>query len=255
MPLGVCAEPRTLEDVSRFARTTGWGGFRTCCSLAPSSRLRTPRRLLRAFGRIPRQDVDLVLVGPAGWNESLDTDLSPLEGRVHVPASWNEPELEALSSPLADVFCLPSSRKASTARPRSHESRSRRSSRRRGPRPPRSPATPLCWSIRWTRTRLLAPSKSCSRIVRSPSACRSRVVPTRNEPWEKTHSRPPRWLCTPKLRAPRGGKRLHVGVTCSGSFPAWSRRSEEYTTRLIAALLDHPPDNLDLTPVCAASFR
>ena len=42
------------------------------------------RRLLRAFAKIPRRDVDLVLVGPAGWNESLDAELAALGDRAHV---------------------------------------------------------------------------------------------------------------------------------------------------------------------------
>ena len=48
-----------------------------------------------------------MLVGPAGWNESLDADLAPLEGRVHVLGFVERDELEALLAG-ADVFCLPS---------------------------------------------------------------------------------------------------------------------------------------------------
>jgi glycosyltransferase involved in cell wall biosynthesis len=65
------------------------------------------RRLLTAFARVPRRDVDLVLVGPSGWNESLETELAPLEDRVHVLGFVARPELEALLAG-ADVFCLPS---------------------------------------------------------------------------------------------------------------------------------------------------
>ena len=42
-------------------------------------------------------------------------------------------------------------------------------------------------------------------------------------------------------------KRLHVGVNLLWLVPGMVGGSEEYTTRLIAALLDYPPDNLDLT--------
>jgi glycosyltransferase involved in cell wall biosynthesis len=65
------------------------------------------RRLVKAFARLPRHDVDLVLVGPAGWNESLEADLATLEERVHVLGFVERPELEALLAG-ADVFCLPS---------------------------------------------------------------------------------------------------------------------------------------------------
>lgn len=106
VPLGVRAEPRTLEDISRVR--TKYGLARPYVlftgTVEPRKNL---RRLLRAFAQIPRHDVDLVLVGPAGWNESLDTDLSPLEGRVHVLGFVERAELEALFA-AADVFCLPS---------------------------------------------------------------------------------------------------------------------------------------------------
>jgi glycosyltransferase involved in cell wall biosynthesis len=106
VPLGVRAVPRTLEEVAR-ARTK-FGLARPYVmfngTVEPRKNL---RRLLRAFARIRRQDVDLVLVGPAGWNESLAGDLVPLEGRVHVLGFVERDDLEALLAG-ADVFCLPS---------------------------------------------------------------------------------------------------------------------------------------------------
>lgn len=106
VPLGVRAVPRDLEDVSR-ARTK-FGLPRPYVmfngTVEPRKNL---RRLLRAFGRLPRQDVDLVLVGPAGWNESLEADLAPLDGRVHVLGFVDRNDLEALLAG-AEVFCLPS---------------------------------------------------------------------------------------------------------------------------------------------------
>jgi glycosyltransferase involved in cell wall biosynthesis len=42
-------------------------------------------------------------------------------------------------------------------------------------------------------------------------------------------------------------KRLHVGVNLLWLVPGVVGGSEEYTTRLIAALLDYPPEDLDLT--------
>ncbi len=42
-------------------------------------------------------------------------------------------------------------------------------------------------------------------------------------------------------------KRLHVGVNMLWLVPGVVGGSEEYTTRLIAAMLEHPPDDVDLT--------
>jgi glycosyltransferase involved in cell wall biosynthesis len=39
-------------------------------------------RVLEAFRRIDRPELDLVLAGPAGWKEDLTPGLAPLEGRV-----------------------------------------------------------------------------------------------------------------------------------------------------------------------------
>jgi glycosyltransferase involved in cell wall biosynthesis len=65
------------------------------------------RRLLKAFALVPRDDVDLVLVGPEGWNESIQADLAPLEGRVHVLGFVGRDDLESLLAGAA-VFCYPS---------------------------------------------------------------------------------------------------------------------------------------------------
>ncbi|MEY2420457.1 MAG: hypothetical protein QOI95_524 [Acidimicrobiaceae bacterium] len=106
VPLGVDAVPRTFDDVARararFGLTRPYVLFTG--TVEPRKNL---HRLLKAFARIPRQDVELVLVGPAGWNESLEADLAPLEGRVHVLGFVDRDDLEALFAG-ADVFCLPS---------------------------------------------------------------------------------------------------------------------------------------------------
>jgi glycosyltransferase involved in cell wall biosynthesis len=106
VPLGVRAVPRTLEDVAharaKFGLARPYVMFNG--TVEPRKNL---HRLLKAFARIPRQDVDLVLVGPAGWNESLDADLAPLEDRVHLLGFVERDDLEALLAG-ADVFCLPS---------------------------------------------------------------------------------------------------------------------------------------------------
>jgi glycosyltransferase involved in cell wall biosynthesis len=106
VPLGVRAAPRTLEEVARAQAKFGLARPYVMFSGTVEPR-KNLHRLLKAFARIPRDDVDLVLVGPSGWNESLEADLAPLEGRVHVLGFVERDELEALLAG-ADVFCLPS---------------------------------------------------------------------------------------------------------------------------------------------------
>ena len=106
VPLGVRSVPRDREAIDKaratFGLTRPYVMFNG--TVEPRKNL---RRLLTAFARVPRRDVDLVLVGPSGWNESLETELAPLEDRVHVLGFVARPELEALLAG-ADVFCLPS---------------------------------------------------------------------------------------------------------------------------------------------------
>jgi glycosyltransferase involved in cell wall biosynthesis len=106
VPLGVRAVPRTLEEVSRARAKFGLAQPYVMFNGTVEPR-KNLHRLLKAFARIPRHDVDLVLVGPAGWNESLDADLAPLDGRVHVLGFVERRDLEALLAG-AEVFCLPS---------------------------------------------------------------------------------------------------------------------------------------------------
>jgi glycosyltransferase involved in cell wall biosynthesis len=106
VPLGVRAVPRTLEEVSRARSKFGLARPYVMFNGTVEPR-KNLHRLLKAFARISRQDVDLVLVGPAGWNESLGADLAPLGGRVHVVGFVERDELEALLAG-AEVFCLPS---------------------------------------------------------------------------------------------------------------------------------------------------
>jgi glycosyltransferase involved in cell wall biosynthesis len=60
-----------------------------CGTIEPRKNL---QRVVEAFGSIDRVDVDLVLAGPAGWNEDLQSALGRLDGRAHalgwVP--WSE---------------------------------------------------------------------------------------------------------------------------------------------------------------------
>jgi glycosyltransferase involved in cell wall biosynthesis len=106
VPLGVRSRQRTLEEVasarSKYGLARPYVLFTG--TVEPRKNL---QRLLRAFARVPRHDVDLVLLGPRGWNESIDAELAPLEGRVHVLGFVERSELEALLAG-AEVFCLPS---------------------------------------------------------------------------------------------------------------------------------------------------
>ena len=106
VPLGVRSVPRTLEEVARARTKFGLARPYVLFTGTVEPRKNLPR-LLKAFAEVPRRDVDLVLVGPAGWNESLDAELAPLEGRVHVLGFIERDELEALLAG-ADVFCYPS---------------------------------------------------------------------------------------------------------------------------------------------------
>ena len=106
VPLGVRAVQRTLDEVAHAQAKFGLARPYVMFTGTVEPR-KNVRRLLKAFARIARQDVDLVLAGPAGWNESLEVDLAPLEGRVHVLGFVERDELEALLAG-ADVFCLPS---------------------------------------------------------------------------------------------------------------------------------------------------
>ncbi len=64
-----------------------------CGTIEPRKNL---GRVLEAFGSIEREDVDLVLAGPIGWNEDLQAALGRLDGRAHA-RGWVPPdELDAL---------------------------------------------------------------------------------------------------------------------------------------------------------------
>ncbi len=65
--------------------------------------------LLEAFRRLDRRGLELVLVGPKGWNEDLDRHLGVVEGRVRQLGFVPEADKRALFAG-AEVFCLPSLR-------------------------------------------------------------------------------------------------------------------------------------------------
>ncbi len=63
--------------------------------------------LVSAFRRLDRDDVLLVLAGPAGWNENAARLLAGIEDRVRVPGFVPGDDLAALYAGAA-VFCYPS---------------------------------------------------------------------------------------------------------------------------------------------------
>jgi glycosyltransferase involved in cell wall biosynthesis len=107
-PWGVA--PRHVDDAARAAvrrrhrlerRFVLWVG-----TVEPRKNL---PMLLEAFGRVEHDDVDLVLVGPEGWNEQLAPHLDALGGRVRRLGFVPDDELVALYAEAA-VFALPSVR-------------------------------------------------------------------------------------------------------------------------------------------------
>ena len=105
VPLGVDAEraaPHQVEDARRRHGLSRpyvlWAG-----TIEPRKNL---GGLLAAYRRL-EADVDLVLVGPKGWNEDLDARLGDDRERVHVLGFVPSGDLPGLYAG-ASVFCFPS---------------------------------------------------------------------------------------------------------------------------------------------------
>ncbi len=64
-----------------------------CGTIEPRKNL---PRLLAAFAELEHRDIDLVLAGPTGWNEELDTAIAALGRRVHRLGYVPRGELDAL---------------------------------------------------------------------------------------------------------------------------------------------------------------
>jgi glycosyltransferase involved in cell wall biosynthesis len=106
VPLGVRAEMASADDIAKTKAAHGLTRPYVMFSGTIEPRKNLPR-LLSAFRALDRHDIDLVLVGPAGWNESIDRELAALGDRVHVLGFLPRGELEALLAG-ATVFCYPS---------------------------------------------------------------------------------------------------------------------------------------------------
>lgn len=105
IPLGVDARRADTDDVARVrkhyeieAPYVMWTG-----TIEPRKNL---RGLLEAWKDLG-DEVDLVLVGPRGWNEDLDALIGDTGNRVHVLGFVPADDLDALLAG-ADVFCFPS---------------------------------------------------------------------------------------------------------------------------------------------------
>ena len=105
VPLGVSAAPAGADEVARVRSHYGLG---------PAYMMWTgtiePRKnlggLIEAFRRLDR-DLELVLVGPRGWNEDLERLTSGVENKVKVLGFVPATDLEPLYAG-ATVFCYPS---------------------------------------------------------------------------------------------------------------------------------------------------
>jgi glycosyltransferase involved in cell wall biosynthesis len=108
VPWGVRVEPASADDVRAARRAHGLDRpyVLFCGTVEPRKNLPA---LLDAFGRIERRDVDLVLAGPAGWNEDLEPARRALGGRIHLLGFLPRQRLDALLAG-ASAVCYPSRR-------------------------------------------------------------------------------------------------------------------------------------------------
>ncbi|CAN5144971.1 glycosyltransferase family 1 protein [soil metagenome] len=107
VPLGVDAIPAAPADVERVRRQHGLGRYVLWVgTIEPRKNL---PRLLEAFRRLDRSDVELALVGPTGWHESLTPHLDGLADRVRLLGFVPGGDLAPLYAG-AELFCFPSLR-------------------------------------------------------------------------------------------------------------------------------------------------
>ena len=106
VPLGVDLRRASEEEVIRVKAKHGldkpyvlWVG-----TIEPRKNLPA---LADAFASLKRDDLDLVLVGPTGWNEDVGAATAPAADRVRLLGSVERKELSALYAG-ATVFCFPS---------------------------------------------------------------------------------------------------------------------------------------------------
>jgi glycosyltransferase involved in cell wall biosynthesis len=106
VPWGIDPRPATDAEVATVrGRYRLWGRYVLFAgTIEPRKNL---PRLLDAFARLDRPDVQLVLAGPQGWNEDLTARMAPIRERL-APVGFVTPDdLRALYAG-ADVVCYPS---------------------------------------------------------------------------------------------------------------------------------------------------
>jgi glycosyltransferase involved in cell wall biosynthesis len=129
----VCPSEATAVDVVNAGMDPGrvrivpWGVDQTTASAAEVTAARArhgldrpyvlwvgtlePRKnvttVVDGFRRLGRDDLDLVLVGPAGWKEQVPASAAELGDRLHLVGFVSDTDLRALYGG-AEVFCYPS---------------------------------------------------------------------------------------------------------------------------------------------------
>jgi glycosyltransferase involved in cell wall biosynthesis len=106
VPWGVDAVRASEEDVATARQVHGIERPYVQYTGTVEPRKTLPR-LLTAFRALERDDVDLVLVGPEGWNEDVGELVRGLGARVHSLGFIPTAERDALMAGAA-VFCYPS---------------------------------------------------------------------------------------------------------------------------------------------------
>ncbi|MFN2594922.1 MAG: glycosyltransferase family 4 protein [Actinomycetota bacterium] len=106
VPLGVDAQRASEQDVSHVKHVYGlrrpyvlWVG-----TVEPRKNL---HRLIQAFTELGRSDLDLILVGPQGWNEILEPLVARSKGQVRTLGFVPREDLGPLFAG-ATAFCFPS---------------------------------------------------------------------------------------------------------------------------------------------------
>jgi len=106
VPWGIDVQPVGVDAVAGMRARLGIKGRYVLWAGTIEPRKNLPV-LLAAFEGVRQRDVTLVLAGPQGWNEDLDSQISRLGSRVQQVGFVDPATLAALQHD-ADLFCFPS---------------------------------------------------------------------------------------------------------------------------------------------------
>lgn len=106
VPWGVRQDAVDADAVAKVTAAYGITGRYVLFTGTVEPRKNLPR-LLGAFAALGRNDVELVLAGPTGWNEDVTAGLAELDGRVRALGFVPRPQLDALLAG-ASVLAYPS---------------------------------------------------------------------------------------------------------------------------------------------------